>query len=147
MCEYIKFWVTLQDPVDRFMLYDDITAKYMQILEQMNHFGVDCTTLISGTRNNSELLSCALALLEAPNGVDQLKTLPQSSLYKAMKLLQRAMNCVSPATDHYEELRTALMRLQRADSTANLEAPDLTPHISDISDEPVAKGGARVADR
>ncbi len=58
-----------------------------------------------------------------------------------MGFLQRVLDVLSPASPHYLEIHTALMRLQRADSTANLEAPDLTPHISNISDEPFAKGG------
>lgn len=58
-----------------------------------------------------------------------------------MALLQRVLDTISPASPHYLDVHTALMRLQRADTTANLEAPDLTAHISDISDEPFAKGG------
>jgi len=58
-----------------------------------------------------------------------------------MAFLQRVLDTISPASPHYLEVHAALMRLQRADTTANLESPDLTPHISDISDEPFAKGG------
>jgi hypothetical protein len=82
-----------------------------------------------------------LSLLSTPDGIDRMECLPLSSLHKAMAFLQRVLDTVSPASPHYLEVHTALMRLQRADSTANLEAPDLTPHISDISDEPFAKGG------
>ena len=70
-----------------------------------------------------------------------MECLPPSSLHKAMALLQRVLDTISPASPRYLDVHTALMRLQRADTTANLEAPDLTPHISDISDEPFAKGG------
>ncbi|KAG8825396.1 hypothetical protein FRC19_011512 [Serendipita sp. 401] len=58
-----------------------------------------------------------------------------------MMLFQAAMDAVSPTSEEYSNIRTALMRLQLADSAATLEAPDLTPHVSEISEEPFAKGG------
>jgi hypothetical protein len=113
--------------------------------ERLSQFGISDLQL-DGIGNiqlqqDEEKLSLVLGLVEIPDSLDHFKRLPPASLNKAMKLLQQAMGCISPADENYNDLRTALMRLQRADSTANLEAPDLTPHITDISDESFAKGG------
>lgn len=95
----------------------------------------------SKARVHSDLIPTVLSILDTPDGLDRMECLPLSSLHKAMALLQRVLDVLSVANPRYLEVHAALMRLQRADSTANLEAPDLTPHISDISDEPFAKGG------
>jgi len=113
--------------------------------ERLSGFGISDLQL-EGIGNlqeqqDEERLSSVLRLAEIPDSLDHFKRLPPASLNKAMKLLQQAMGCISPAAENYSDLRTALMRLQRADSTANLEAPDLTAHITDISDEAFAKGG------
>jgi hypothetical protein len=85
-----------------------------------------------------------LALLECRDGVDRLENLPPSSLQKAMELFERALGSLSLASAEFSDVRAGLMRLQVADSAANLEATDLTANISDISDEPFAKGGAYI---
>lgn len=97
--------------------------------------------LTSKIQVNAQLSSIVLALLETPDGVDRLECLPPSSLHRAMELFQRALNSISPAHKKYVEVMAALTRLQHADSTANLEAPDITATITNISDEPFAKGG------
>lgn len=125
------------------MLCDDIDARLCYMSQRLqSEFSIRDAKLDKiGSQATNERVSQVLGLLEVPDYQTQFKRLPPAALNKAMKHLQEAMGGVSPATDHYNDLRTALARLQRADSTANLEVPDLTPNLSNISEEAFAKGG------
>ncbi|KAG8829679.1 hypothetical protein FRC17_006198 [Serendipita sp. 399] len=140
LLELLKLWSDL-DELERLLQCEAIPETLALIRRRMCELGVTIQENVGGTRTNPELVSSVVALLACPDGLDRLENLHTTSLHKAMMLFQAAMDAVSPASDEYGNIRVALTRLQLADSAATLEAPDLTPHISDISEEPFAKGG------
>lgn len=144
ICESFKLWSEL-DELERLMQFDIVPGMLDLMRARLVQLGVECQEQILLTHSkitvHSELVPAVISLLDTPDGLDRMECLPPSSLHKAMAFLQRVLDVLSPASSQYLVVHAALMRLQRADSTANLEAPDLTPNISNISDEPFAKGG------
>lgn len=141
--ESLKLWANF-DQVELLMQCEAIPDTLALLQQRMSEFDV----AIPEDYHKRARQSCksstpfaVLAVLRCPDGLERLECLPSTSLHKAMALLQNALDCLSPASDEYGEIRTALMHLQVVDSQATLEAPDLTAQISDISEEPFAKGG------
>ncbi|KAG8772883.1 hypothetical protein FRC16_005529, partial [Serendipita sp. 398] len=142
--ELLKLWSEL-DELERLLQCEAIPETLTLIKRRICELGVTAQETVvspfSGAKTNPELISSVVALLTSSDGLDRLENLQSTSLHKAMMLFQAAMDAVSPTSEEYSNIRTALMRLQLADSAATLEAPDLTPHVSEISEEPFAKGG------
>ncbi|KAG8829493.1 hypothetical protein FRC18_009267 [Serendipita sp. 400] len=142
--ELLKLWSEF-DELERLLQCEAIPETLTLIKRRICELGVTAQETgvppFSGAKTNPELISSVVALLTSSDGLDRLENLQSTSLHKAMMLFQAAMDAVSPTSEEYSNIRTALMRLQLADSAATLEAPDLTPHVSDISEEPFAKGG------
>ncbi|PVG00772.1 hypothetical protein CPB86DRAFT_782329 [Serendipita vermifera] len=144
LCDSLKAWSQL-DELDILMKFDSIYDQLASMKIQLAEFGIETMSKPESSnvvqKTKGDVLASVLALLECPDGVERLENLPPSSLQKAMEIFERALASLSLASPYFHDVRAGLIRLQVADSTVNLEATDLTPNISDISDEPFAKGG------